>query len=303
MYQLYRSVPVVWRSARCLQLGIDDPALIDGLAPADTELVSLVRMGIEVEDFFDRAEKLGVDASRAASLLAILDEAGALVPLDTEEATRPDPLPTAHTDAWAARAHTSPARVSARLAARTVYVTGPFRDDLAVLLTAAGLVTRVVDRVEDVPDDPGVLVVLTAVWAADAVAAGFLAEAGREHLHVVVGQSRAEISHVVVPARTPCTRCAFHHRGTEDPDWMVAWRSVWREQPAAGRTDPVLAHLALGHAAEAVRSHVVHPREVPTDLEVALPHGAVTELVAAFHPSCDCRLPMTHIDDRTDLSA
>ena len=289
MYQLYHSVPVVWRSDRCVQFGIDEPILIDGLTPPDTELVSVLRMGIGVDDFFDRAAHLGVSAARASSLLALLDEAGALVPIGPRSTTR---LPTVHVDPVAATLGIPPAQVAETLTAAPVLVSGPFARQLLPVLVAAGFEASPIDRVEDAAAHRSPVVVLTGVWVEDAVSAACLVENGITHQQVVVGQSGATISHVVVPGVTPCTRCRVLRRTDGDADWFLAWRSLWRQAPQPARTDPVLGTLAMAHAALVLRSHLLGGRPVPVDAVVTLPDGAVTETEVEFHDACDCRIPV-----------
>ncbi|GAA2002403.1 hypothetical protein [Brevibacterium samyangense] len=292
MYQVNQSVPVVWRSERCVQFGVDDPALVDGLTAEDAELVGLVRMGIGTDEFFDRAAYLGVPRARAGSLLAILDEAAALVPLHHDEGPE---VTTSHTDAYASALGLSPTRVARTLGATDVAVTGPLRHALSPVLTAVGFAVRSVERAEDAFELRAPLVVLTSVWVEDAVSAGGLLEHTVPHLHVVLGQHRATVTHVVDPGVTPCTKCRFLHRTDADDEWMSTWRALWRQQPALSRTDPLLGHLAMAHVAGLLRTHAVHAPSVPVDLEITLPHGSVTERAATFHPECDCRIPIgTH---------
>ncbi|GAA4284066.1 hypothetical protein GCM10022261_15970 [Brevibacterium daeguense] len=289
MYQIFHSVPVVWRSDRCVQFGVDEPILIDGLTPQDAELISVLRMGIGIEDFFDRAEHLGVSASRASSLLALLDEAGALVPVSTSSAAR---RPTAHVDAFAADRGAAPAVIAESLATTSVLTAGPLARALLPHLSATGFEATSIERAEDALTFAAPLVMLTGVWVEDAVTAGFLVEHGLPHLQLVVGQSQASISHVVVPGLTPCTKCAIIHRTDEDADWLLAWRTLWRQAPAPARTDPVLGSLALALATAVVRNHVLGVQPEPMGVTVTLPSGAVSESAAEFHPECDCRIPV-----------
>lgn len=289
MYQLFHSVPVVWRSDRCVQFGIDEPILIDGLTPQDTELISVLRMGIGIDDFFDRAEHLGVSSARASSLLALLDEAGALVPLGPDAAQR---RPTVHVDPLAANLGVSPAQIAGTLAASPVLVLGPYAEALLPVLAAAGFDAHRIGRAEETGGFRSPLVVLTGVWVEDAVSAGYLVENGIDHQQVVVGQAQATISHVIVPGSTPCTRCRVNHRTEEDADWLLAWRTLWKQSPRPARTDPVLSTLAVAHTALVLRNHLLGCTPVPVDAVVTLPSGAVTEIGVDFHGECDCRIPV-----------
>lgn len=290
MYQLYHSVPVVWRSDSCVQFGIDEPILIDGLTPQDTELISVLRMGIGVEDFFDRAVHLGATPARASSLLALLDEAGVLIPVDPNSTPR---RPTVHVDPYSASLGLAPAPTAETLATTTVLVAGPLAAPLLPVLSAVGFDAAGIDRAEDALTRQAPLVVLTGVWVEDAVTAGFLVEHAIAHLQVVVGQAQATISHVMIPGTNPCTRCQVNYRTDEDADWLLAWRALWRQTPQPARTDPVLCALAMAHTAAVVRNHVLGCTPIPVDSVVTLPSGAVSEIGVDFHPECDCRIPLT----------
>lgn len=64
MLRICPSVPITWRSAACLQFGVEDPVLIDGLLPADASLIDDLRMGLGSGQFHTRAQDLGVDHHR-----------------------------------------------------------------------------------------------------------------------------------------------------------------------------------------------------------------------------------------------
>ena len=284
-YQLYRSVPVVWRSSRCIQFGVDSPVLIDGLTAADTELINAIRMGISARDFDARAAHLDVSPARAASLLSLLTEAGVLMPV---ERTAYQASSTTHVDAYAARIREEPSCITGRLTRPSVLVLGPLRRGLQALLVAAGMRADIIDRAEDALTAAQPLVVLTGAWVDDAVGAGFLHEHGIDHCHLTVGQDQARLSHVIRAQDTPCTRCAIGFRCDDDADWFGSWQALWQQAPSASLLDPVLCALAYAHQAERVREHILNPGCVADDLVVSAGGEVVVE-TPEFHASCDCR--------------
>lgn len=284
-YQLYRSVPVVWRSTRCVQFGVDSPVLIDGLTAADTELINAIRMGISARDFDARAAHLEVSPARSASLLSLLREAGVLMPV---ERTAYRAGSTAHVDAYAARIRAEPSSITGQLTRPSVLVLGPLRRGLQALLVAAGMRADIIDRAEDALTADRPLVVLTGAWVDDAVGAGFLHEHGIDHCHVTVGQEQVRLSHVIRAQETPCTRCAIGFRCDDDADWFGSWQALWQQAPSASLLDPVLCALAYAHQAERVREHILNPGCVADDLVVSAGGEVVIE-TPEFHASCDCR--------------
>lgn len=287
MYTIYRCVPLVWRSPGCVQFGADDPVLIDGLSPADADLLNLLRMGVSAAGLYDAAARCGVERTRAAALLALLDEAGVLVPVGPPALTGAPP----GAEALAAHLHAAPARVAEALSARRVRVTGPLAEPLVAALLRAGLSAQAVGSAEEAAADPDALTVLTAVWAADLLGAGLLSEAGASHAHVVIGEGLARVEHPVVPGCTPCTGCRVGALSREDPGWLDAWRALRALRASAERADPALVALALALAAARLRSFLVAERLDPADVTIAL-DGSTTIAAPAFHPACDCRLPL-----------
>ncbi|MFB9777215.1 hypothetical protein [Brevibacterium otitidis] len=284
-YQLYRSVPVVWRSGTCVQFGIDDPVLIDGLTAADAELISAVRMGIGAGDFDARAAQLNVSPARAASLLSLLDEAGALIPAEHAAARAGT---AGHIDAYAAGCRLEPSTAAGQLTAPHVLVLGPLRRGLYAQLVSAGMRVEIIERAEDALTVARPLVVMTGVWVEDAVGAGFLHDHEIEHCHLTIGQQQARLSHIVRAQQSPCTACAFGFRSDEDENWFAAWQGLWQQTPAAGQVDPVLCALSFAQTAAQLRDHILGRSDMVTDLVFSLT-GAVEERTPQFHPSCSCQ--------------
>ncbi len=108
------------------------------------------------------------------------------------------------------------------------------------------------------------------------------------HLGVVFADDRVQVSHVVVPGRTPCLRCADLWRCDEDPDWPVLATQLV-ERPAASMLDAILRAEALGVAARALAG---------ADAQAAA-HGAVLTGRERLdpgpprpHPDCGCTLDL-----------
>ncbi len=287
MYTIYRTIPVVWRSDSCVQFGADDPVLIDGLSPADVDLLNVLRMGVSADHFFDAAARCSVSGPRATSLLTLLDEAGVLAPVSCRPAHQPG---TDRLEAYAASLRAVPGDVAHALTTHRILVSGPLRAVTARTLRRAGMRATAVESSAAVVDADS-LVVLTSVWAADLLAAGQLCEEGISHLHVIVGTQCATVSQLIVPGAAPCSGCRVAAACDADSGWLQAWRSLRAQQPSPSLLDPVLLELTLAHTATAVRSWALGVPRDGGDLRIDIDAGTAMEEVA-FHSACDCRVPL-----------
>ena len=75
MLQFHRSVALVRRTESSVQLGVDDPVLIDGLTAGDLSLIDRLCRGCEPDEYLEAAQRRGVGRTRALSLLDLLTEA------------------------------------------------------------------------------------------------------------------------------------------------------------------------------------------------------------------------------------
>lgn len=296
MLMFNRSVPLVWRSSSCLQIGIDDPVLIDGLSTADRELIELIKMGISPEVLADKASHVGLTHERTASLLNLLEESQALVPRVQLHTT---PV-TYQVDAVAHSRRANPSEFMVALKKQKVVCVGPLAPKLSKLLSACGFnVTSATSLLQAKVRD-GSIVVLTSVWVPDLMGARSLHDSGTQHVSVCVQQEQATVTHVVCPSLTPCITCLTHYIIDVDDDWMTGWRGLREQAPSARRVDPLLAWSSLVTCARVLREYVLQDFTIPHTHRVDLA-GDVSTSVAQFHTACDCRVAQV-LEDLTASS-
>ena len=296
MLMFNRSVPLVWRSSSCLQIGIDDPVLIDGLSAADRELIELIKMGISPEVLAEKASHLGLTHERSASLLSLLEESQALVPRVQLHST-----PVTHqVDALAQSRQASPSEFLAALKNQRIVCVGPLAPELAKLLSACGFSVTSAASVLQATVREGAIVVQSSVWVPDLMGARTLQDSGTPHVSVCVQQQEATVTHVVRPSLTPCIACLTHYVIDVDDDWMTGWRGLREQAPSARRVDPLLAWSALVTCARVIREYALEDFTVPQTHRVGIA-GHVTSKVAQFHAACDCRMAQV-LEDLTASS-
>ena len=292
MLIINRAVPIAWRSETCVQFGVDDPVLIDGMTHADSTLLRLLRVGLSESEFFERALALGVTDQRARSLLALLTEARVLVP----RSFRADDL-SYETDALALSLHRDPLDLRDELLASELILAGPFRADLERLAHAAGFRARAVERVDAQLIPTGATVILTAVWAADLLSAGELMTADVDHVLVVFGPERALISHLIVPGSTPCAGCWAAHQVDADDDWLDGWKNLKAQNPSPALVDPLLAAVVLPQVLLRLREKLLLPGWPVESAQVSLRGAEVHTAPAEFHDRCDCLNPQVQLQE------
>lgn len=285
MYMFNRSIPLVWRSESCLQLGIDEPVLIDGLTEADRQLIELIKMGVSSQLLTDKAAELGLTPDRCASLIRLLGEARVLIP---QAETQPS-TPTPHTDALAQHYEANPAHVERAIQAAPLICTGPLARDAQELATRTGLKATVVSDVHNSTVPAHAFVILTAIWTPDLMNASFLQNQGISHAHAVVGQQTATVTHVIHPGFTPCLSCVTHYLIDADEEWMAGWKGLREQAPTPGRVDPLLAAGAVTTLVHTVRHHLLNDMTLPLMHTLSIDSPLVTEQRATFHSACECR--------------
>jgi hypothetical protein len=182
--------PPVWRSATCLQFGVDPVVLLDDPAPWQERLVRDLERGIPDPGYRGLAAVYGATSTEAERFLRLL------APALTVTGRRP-PRATVQIEAGFSAATAQ--RVTAALAGSGIDVTV---DDAPV------------------PAVPGGdAVVLLAQHVVEPRRAAALMAADRAHLPVVFTADRVEVGPLVTPGLTACLWCVESARRDADPAW------------------------------------------------------------------------------------
>lgn len=305
---LRRDTPLLWRSARTLQVGDAERTVLIANPPRD--LVNWAR-SLQGNRTLEQCLADCPDPETGTTMLRALVLAGALD--DAAHAASATPhLPRALRDrdqrhAAAARLTYPDERaegtVDARSAARIgVFGQGPLAHAVRISLRQSGIghvLTTTppssaarVGRSQSSDID---LFVLAHAWHPDAFDdAGCLA-LDVPHLPVAAWGSQGSVGPLVIPGHTPCLRCGFLHAADHDP----AFATVHLQRSYARfDTVPVDTALALAVAAHAamqvctwVDSVGVAPaaETSPIRLGLRLPGGHIAEHPLSAHPLCGCR--------------
>lgn len=293
MFRIYPSVPITWRSASCVQFGVDDPVLIDGLLPADVSLVEDLRLGVGSAQYHSRAQDLGVDIARASSLITLLGEAGVLIPADSEAATVAKGSPLLAT---ARTFRLSPDRVSSLLAARPVMVLGPLRTITEQHLSASGFATSAAKHVEDLDLLTNPLVITSSYLVPDLHTAMWLTDRELAHCQVIIGEHSVEVTGLIRPGITPCTICTCLHRRDADEEWLDQFPRIRALPDRDTLADPLARTLGSLGVVLRLRQALLGAETEPLSRRISLATGAAVDEDLAFHPSCHCRVPVPHFD-------
>ncbi|RBP66313.1 hypothetical protein DFO66_103257 [Brevibacterium sanguinis] len=293
MFRIHPSVPITWRSASCIQFGVDDPVLIDGLLPSDVALLEELRLGLGSAQYYSRAQDLGVDLSRASSLISLLDEAGVMIPQDSATG----PLGgSSHQFGTAPLFRLSPDRTAALLAARPVMVTGPLRGAVEQHLGSSGFVIAPGSRIDELELFRSPVVIATSHLVPDLHSATWLTDREVPQIEVVVGERFVEVSGLIRPGLTPCTMCACLHRKDLDADWLDQYSRI-RELPSrAELADPLSRGIGALHAVTLLRRALLQSESPAVRRRVDLVSGSCEDAQLDFHPRCPCRAPVPHFD-------
>lgn len=177
-------VPLLWRDAETLQIGIEGTLRIAASEPWVELLVGRMAAGFRRASFDVLAHSVGAPRAEARMLLARLD------PLLVDD-------PGTSPAAWVESIDVSDARCEYRM-----------REALADEGVAAGH--------RENPGDVGVILVEGA--AAAIQFARYLRE-DVTHLPVALERGRLTVGPVIVPGETPCLACLGQHRRDDDPAW------------------------------------------------------------------------------------
>ncbi|AMT93729.1 MULTISPECIES: hypothetical protein [Brevibacterium] len=289
MFRIFPSVPITWRSSSCIQFGADDPVLIDGLLPGDASLIEDLRLGIGSAQFYARAQELGVDLSRASSLITLLGEASVLVPDDADSGTVPKGSPVF---AAARIFNLSPDRVSQVLGARPVLVTGPLRSHVEAQLAALGFAVAAAHRVEELDLMAAPVVVTSSHLVPDLNSAMWLSDREVDHCQVVLGEQAVEITGLIRPGSTPCSVCACLHRKDSDAGWLDQHPRLRALPERESLSDPAARILGAAHVVQILRQALLRPQTAPVRRVVTLDAGEVADTGLVFHDRCQCRTPV-----------
>ena len=289
MFRIFPSVPITWRSSSCIQFGADDPVLIDGLLPGDASLIEDLRLGIGSAQFYARAQELGVDLSRASSLIALLGEASVLVPDDADSGTVPKGSPVF---AAARTFNLSPDRVSQVLGSRPVLVTGPLRAHLGGQLAALGFAVAADHRVEELDLMAAPVVITSSHLVPDLNSAMWLSDREVDHCQVVLGEQAVEITGLIRPGSTPCSVCACLHRRDSDAGWLDQHPRLRALPERESLSDPAARILGSAHVVQMLRQALLRPEVEPVRRVVTLDAGEITDTGLVFHDRCRCRTPV-----------
>lgn len=177
-------VPLLWRDADTLQVGIEGTLRIPAAEPWVELLISRMAAGFRRASFDVLAHSVGAPRAEARMLLARLD------PLLVDD----PPTPRA---AWVESIDVADARCEYRL-----------REALADEGVAPGA--------RDDPDDVGVILVEGASAAMQF--ARYLRD-DTVHLPVALERGRITVGPLVIPGRTACLACRDQHDRDRDPAW------------------------------------------------------------------------------------
>ena len=293
MLRICPSVPITWRGRSCLQFGVEDPVLIDGLLPAEASLIEDLRMGLASAQFHHRAQELGIDLARATSLISLLAEADVLIPSDADTSAMAKGSGALATGRLFRRPPDETAEV---LAARTVCVLGPLRSPLTQQLSLAGFAVSSVTRIDESEVLHRPLVVTTSHLVPDLHTATWLVDREIDHCQVVCGEFSVAVTGLVRPGRTPCTICGCLRLRDADADWFDQYPRIRALTDRDELSDPLAAGVAATHAALVLRRALLEPAGEPMVRTIDLRTGFAEEEELAFHPRCHCRVPVPRLD-------
>lgn len=217
-------IPLVWRSPRDAQLGVDPVvAVLDELTLEEDRLLTSLRAGVSQAGFAMLAGSAGVSHASARRLLDRV--APALV-------TAPDPRPA-----------------RPRLA---VHGEGPIARGVADLLDQHADLGPLVD--DDRTSERVDLAVLVAPWVISPADAGAWLRRDIPHLPVVASDGSIMIGPLVEPGVTACLHCVHAHRRDADPAWPAIGAQLI-DRPAP-EIDSVSIAQAVAETARWVRQRL-----------------------------------------------
>jgi hypothetical protein len=219
--RLVGDLPMLWRTPTSVQFGSDVPVVVlDEVAEGEDRLLAALAAGVSESGFTMLAESAGVEAGRAAELLATL--APVLVGQQAPSRGRAGVLG----DSTLARS-------------------------IAGLLSASDALTA--------PDD-ATLVVLVADWVLAPADHLHWLNRDVPHLPVVVTERSVTVGPFVEPGDGPCLYCVHLARTDADPAWpAIATQLLGRAPRELGGLDRAAAAVAAARRALARLDGATHP--------------------------------------------
>lgn len=258
MLRLDPSHPPLWRSATCLQFGVDDLARLDDPEPWEESLIAELADGLEASavDAFLRAHDVSTDHADAffAELQPVLRDAP------------PEPLLVVQT--------------ADDLLPRDLRAVS----DALVRFGVSAEVQPWAGRLLPVPGR-GTTVVVVAAYRVEPRRAAALLREDLRHIPIVFDPGGATIGPLVDPGRSACLSCADLHARDRDPAWpLVAAQLLGRRPPAVG---PDLAAEAARVAVQLVSAPDSTAPPSSVRLRVDSPHRRWRRHPP--HAECGCR--------------
>ncbi|WP_431247111.1 TOMM precursor leader peptide-binding protein [Leifsonia xyli] len=219
-------IPSVWRTPRCLQFGVDEPALVlDEVTSADERMLVALSAGVTREGLQLVADRARADPGDAE---ALLDRLAPVLAAASAEPPQP----------------------------RLVVLDGAGATAAALegLLADAGVEVRSGLRWDDPAVERADAAVIVASYAVEPQRHARWLRRDVPHLPIVFGDGGVVVGPYVRPGRGPCLRCLDLHRTDADPAWP-AMATQLHTRRAPGET-------AVAAAAAAARAAGVLLREV-----------------------------------------
>ncbi len=218
--------PIVWRSPRALQIGVDPLlAVLDEVSDGDARLIDALTAGVTRAGLGTLAAQAGVAAHRVDEVLEAVAPALERQPSPGDESTGVSRRP--------------PVAIVGRgaAAARVAGVLGEAGHPVAL----GESITRVGGR------RPGAAVLVSG-YVADPLEHQRWLRRDIPHVAVVFGEVAVTIGPFVVPGITACLTCVERRRSADDPAWSAVAPQLW------GRSAPTeTVALATEAAVETLR--------------------------------------------------
>lgn len=258
MLRLDPAHPPLWRSATCLQFGVDDRARLDDPEPWEELLLADLARGLApaAVDAFLRTHDVPPD--RAEAFFA-----------DLQPVLRDDPSPP-------------PIVVQSAddLSARDLLAVTDALERFGVSVEVQAWGARpapIMDR--------GATVIVAAAYRVEPRRAAALVREDLRHLPLVFDAAGASVGPLVVPGRTGCLACTDAYARDLDPAWpLVSSQLLGRRAPVVG---PDLAAEAARVAVQLISAPDPTPSPSSVRLRVDSPHRRWRQHPP--HAECGCR--------------
>lgn len=270
--------PLIWRTPRCVQFGVEPPvAVVEGVDAARELMLGVLARGSSRGVLDAVAENAGAGVEAVDRLLAEVAGVLAVQPVCTGDGERDRASPLAG-------------------ALVTVDGVGPAAAVMIELLRRLGA------RVESSPSPGTVAAVVIAHYAVPPRRAAEWLRADIPHVLVEFGDRSVRVGPVVQPGVGPCAHCIELHRVDADPAWpALASQLFLRRAPSADAlgisTAATVAARLLGEflgggaglrwAQRAVRIRRPEYGDPPPGTVSDPP--PLEQVLVSVHPHCGCR--------------